>query len=244
MKQELPHIRPLSERAILIEFEENIKEDILKIVLYHKNRIENFYIKEKVEVTNTYNSLLIIYIYNIEDVYSEIFALKALISEANITNKLHNKLFNIPVCYDPEFGLDLVLISKSKNLSVEEIISIHTTPVYTVYFIGFLPGFPYLGGLDERLYISRKNEPRLEVKKGAVGIGEKQTGIYPISSPGGWQIIGNSPVDLFDKKVVPPCQIMPGDKVKFYAVSKAKYLEILEQKKRGKFQLKTFFYGS
>jgi inhibitor of KinA len=105
-----------------------------------------------------------------------------------------------------------------------------------------LPGFLYLGGLDERLVISRKETPRMEVQKGAVGIGENQTGIYPKTSPGGWQIIGNSPVTFFDKYADPPCVILPGDKVKFYSISKNEFNEISEDDKRGKFQLKNEKY--
>jgi len=138
--------------------------------------------------------------------------------------------------------LDLKLISREKNLSLDQIIRLHTQPIYTVYFIGFLPGFLYLGGLDKKLQISRKIHPRMEVQKGAVGIGENQTGIYPKSSPGGWQIIGNSPVPLFDKNRLPPCEISAGDKVKFYQVSKSEFLKISEEIKEGKFQFKKVDY--
>src|SRR5690606_21098903 len=97
------------------------------------------------------------------------------------------------------------------NVPVEEIISRHLSSIYTVYFIGFLPGFLYLGGLDKTLQIARKKSPRKRVEKGAVGIGENQTGIYPKDSPGGWQIIGNSPIEILDKNRLPPCPISPGD---------------------------------
>jgi KipI family sensor histidine kinase inhibitor len=105
-----------------------------------------------------------------------------------------------------------------------------------------LPGFLYLGGLDKKLQISRKIQPRMLVQKGAVGIGENQTGIYPKSSPGGWQIIGNSPVPLFDKNRLPPCEISAGDKVKFYQVSKSEFEKISEEITQGKFQFKKTNY--
>ena len=95
------------------------------------------------------------------------------------------------------FGIDLDEIAQKKKLSIDEIIELHTTPKYQVFSIGFLPGFLYLGGLDKRLHFDRKSVPRLAVKKGAVGIGGMQTGIYPKTSPGGWHIIGNSPVIFF-----------------------------------------------
>jgi KipI family sensor histidine kinase inhibitor len=228
----------MGERAILIEFEPEISENTLETVLFHKNEIEDHYSKVKVEVINTYNSLLVYYDYTIENVYGEVLALKGLFQGTKITKKTIVQLYNIPVCYDAEFGLDLKLISRKKKLSLDQIIRLHTQPIYTVYFIGFLPGFLYLGGLDKKLQISRKTQPRMEVQKGAVGIGENQTGIYPKTSPGGWQIIGNSPVPIFDKNKVPPCEISAGDKVKFYQVSKSEFLKISEEINEGKFQFK------
>jgi len=234
----------MGERAILIEFEPEISENTLEKVLFYKNKIEDHYFEVKVEVINTYNSLLVYYVYTIENVYDEVSALKGLFQGTKITKKTIVQLYNIPVCYDAEFGLDLKLISREKNLSLDQIIRLHTQPIYTVYFIGFLPGFLYLGGLDKKLQISRKIQPRMVVQKGAVGIGENQTGIYPKSSPGGWQIIGNSPVPLFDKNRLPPCEISAGDKVKFYQVSKSEFLKISEEIKEGEFQFKKADYES
>jgi len=228
----------MGERAILIEFEPEISKNTLEKVLFYKNKIEDHYFKVKVEVINAYNSLLINYVDTIENVYDEVSTLKGLFQGTKITKKTIVQLYNIPVCYDAEFGLDLKLISREKNLSLEQIIRLHTQPIYTVYFIGFLPGFLYLGGLDKKLQISRKIQPRMEIQKGAVGIGENQTGIYPKISPGGWQIIGNSPVPLFDKNKLPPCEISAGDKVEFYQVSKSEFLKISEEIEEGKFQFK------
>jgi len=244
MKSKFPRIRAMGERAILIEFEPEISENTLEKVLFYKNKIEDHYFEVKVEVINTYNSLLVYYVYTIENVYDEVSALKGLFQGTKITKKTIVQLYNIPVCYDAEFGLDLKLISREKNLSLDQIIRLHTQPIYTVYFIGFLPGFLYLGGLDKKLQISRKIQPRMVVQKGAVGIGENQTGIYPKSSPGGWQIIGNSPVPLFDKNRLPPCEISAGDKVKFYQVSKSEFLKISEEIKEGEFQFKKADYES
>lgn len=232
----------MGERSILIEFEPQISEICLEKVLFYKNQLENFYLKETVEVINTYNSLLIIYVTDIENVYDELLGVKEVLSGTNIVKKLKSKLHHIPVCYDPEFGLDLPYISEQKKLTQSQIIALHSAPVYTVYFTGFLPGFLYLGGLDEKLQISRRESPRMLVSKGAVGIGEKQTGIYPKSSPGGWQIIGNSPVNFFDKNQDPPCEILAGDKVKFYAVTRSEYDVIFNEVKSGKFRLRSEKY--
>lgn len=238
-----PKIELLGERGILIQFEAEINGELLERLLALKKMLQIEFIKEKVEVINTYNSLLINYVSPIEDAYNEVLRVQKLIGKPNLENNSEKQLFHIPVCYDPQFGLDLDEVSHTKNISVEEIVGLHSNTIYTVYFIGFLPGFLYLGGLNKRLEISRKDQPRLEVKKGAVGIGEKQTGIYPQSSPGGWQIIGNSPVPLFDKNKVPPSEISAGSRIKFYPVSLQEHEGILEAVKAGAFSFKKETYG-
>lgn len=233
-----PKISPMGERGILIEFAPKIDEKLLEEILFFKNKLENLYAKVNIEVINTYNSLLINYLFSIEDVYGEISKIENLFENAKIEKITNQKIVYLPVCYNDDFAWDLEFISKEKDLTKEEVISLHTAPLYTVYFIGFLPGFLYLGGLDKKLQISRKKQPRLKIEKGAVGIGENQTGIYPKSSPGGWQILGNCPVNLFDKNANPPCEIASGDKVKFERITKTEYQEIQHQILEGKFQLR------
>lgn len=237
-------ISPLGDRGILIEFEGEIDPETLDKVLFFRKKIENSYLKQEVEVINTYNSLLISCMFAIEDIYNEISSLKSLLGDANIEKKADYRIFKLPVCYDKEFGLDLKYISEEKKLSENEIIELHTAPLYQVYFIGFLPGFLYLGGLDSRLQISRKKTPRRSVEKGSVGIGENQTGIYPKNSPGGWQILGKTPVDLFNKNEKPPSPFSAGDKIKFEAVSREEYLEIEKQIETGNYSLKTVDHES
>ena len=125
-----------------------------------------------------------------------------------------------------------------KSLSKAELIVLHTKVVYTVFFIGFLPGFLYLGGLDPKLYFDRKTTPGLHVKKGAVAIGGQQTGIYPQDSPGGWHVIGQTPVELFNKAHNPPCTIQAGDQLKFVAIDQQHYRVIEHQIAEEEFQLK------
>lgn len=232
----------MGERSILIEFDPEISEKLLYSLLALKNKVPQVLPELRLEVINAYSSLLITCDETIEDFYSVVSKLKSLLEEANIPNNLKPKLFHVPVCYSGIFSPDLEELSLMKSMSKEEIITLHANPFYTVYFIGFLPGFLYLGGLDEKLYSSRKEQPRLSVQKGAVGIGEKQTGIYPKNSPGGWQIIGNSPIELFDKKRNPPCQISPGDKIKFYPVSVETHQEIIKAVEAGEFILKNEVY--
>jgi inhibitor of KinA len=125
----------------------------------------------------------------------------------------------IPVCYEEEYGPDLGLLIREKGLPREDIIRLHTSRAYRVYMIGFLPGFPYLGKVDPRLEISRKDSP-VPVAAGGVGIAGNQTGIYPLNSPGGWQIIGRTPLKLFDPNATVPVRLTIGNWVQFYSVSR------------------------
>ena len=232
---DFPKIMRLGERAILIQFEPEISENVFRKTLAAEKFLQKNILKSKVDITATYNSLLISYQAAIEDTYNEVLALKEEFAAANIHDNLNSRLFYLPVCYEEEFGLDLEVISRAKELKKEEIISLHAAPEYLVYFTGFLPGFLYLGGLDKKLHFPRLKQPRQEVQKGAVGIGENQTGIYPQKSPGGWNIIGNSPVPLFDAFANPPCEIKAGDKIRFYEVSLEEHREIAAQVKKRQF---------
>ena len=131
----------------------------------------------------------------------------------------------IPVCYGGGFGPDLEGLSTVLKISQKDIIGLHSSFIYRVYMIGFLPGFPYLGRIDPRLEIGRKSRP-VPVVAGGVGIAGNQTGIYPVNSPGGWQIIGRTPVKLFDAGKEPPVRLNIGDLVQFYAVSKEEFEDL------------------
>lgn len=238
-----PKISRMGKRSILLQFEPEINAEVLKKVLSAQKLLQDRLLKAGVEVTSAYNSLLVTYHNAIEDPYSAVLELKEEIAAANIHFNLKSQLFEIPVCYDDKFGLDLQEISETKDLSKQEIIRFHSEAEYLVYFTGFLPGFLYLGGLPEKLHFPRRKNPRQEVQKGAVGIGEKQTGIYPQKSPGGWNIIGNSPVPLFDPFADPPCEIKAGDRIKFYPVSLEEYQQISAQVEDGNYVFKKEAHG-
>ncbi|OOF47114.1 5-oxoprolinase subunit PxpB [Rodentibacter trehalosifermentans] len=133
------------------------------------------------------------------------------------TQKTHfqGKLVEIPVHYGGEFGEDLYDVAQFHHTTVKEIINRHTTPTYTVFMMGFQPGFPYLGGLPESLHTPRRDVPRTKVPAGSVGIGGSQTGIYPFTSPGGWQLLGKTDIQLFDANQSPPVLLKAGDQVRF-----------------------------
>ena len=128
----------------------------------------------------------------------------------------------VPVCYDPAFAPDLQRIAGEKNISIEELIGIHCSTEYKVYMLGFLPGFPYMGQVDDKIITARKPKPE-NIKAGSVGIAGKQTGIYPLDSPGGWQILGRTPLKLFDPLAEDPVFFKPGDRVQFYSISVSEF---------------------
>lgn len=139
-----------------------------------------------------------------------------------------SRLF-IPVCYEEAFGWDTKALCEEKKIDVKKLIDLHTAPAYRVYFLGFLPGFPYLGGMNKELSHSRLSKPRREVPAGAVGIAGNQTGIYPTSSPGGWNLIGQTPIRLFDPQDSNPTLLKSGDKLSFYSISPGQFESMKEE---------------
>lgn len=223
--------------AILIEWPSEIHESILYDIVAFKNKIEDEINLQDIIVG--YNSLLLVSSFKIENIHDKIRSLKELYNQPSKTKIYKTTHWEIPVCYDQQFGIDLDGISQEKSITKDKIIHIHSSPTYTVYFIGFLPGFLYLGGLDEQIAVPRKSTPRLRVPKGALAIGGSQTGIYPNESSGGWNIIGNSPISFFDAQKASPCFAKTGDKISFKSVSYDEYKMIKEKVNSNVYQLKT-----
>ncbi|SFW22924.1 5-oxoprolinase subunit PxpB [Cellulophaga fucicola] len=231
-----------SEHSILVEWNPVIDKDVLNDILAFKTKIEAT-ITTNVQVTTAYNSLLVIFNDFKVDLSAKVTLLKDLYAEGLSAASVIKTLFKIPVCYDADFGIDLEFVAQEKGVSISKIIQQHTAPIYTVYFIGFLPGFLYLGGLPEELIMPRKATPRLRIKKGAVAIGGNQTGVYPVESPGGWNIIGNSPLPFFDVTKDVPCFAKPGDAIQFYSVTKKKYDDIKTLINANVFQIESEDYN-
>ncbi|NNK83786.1 MAG: 5-oxoprolinase subunit PxpB [Flavobacteriaceae bacterium] len=231
--------KPFGDHSILIEWPSNIDENILYDILSFKKILKNHTFKQKVYVKHAYNSILISYSLTIDNIYNEILLLKQLYLSHKEDSKREVILWKIPVCYDEKYGIDLDEITKHKSLSKSRIIALHSKNIYTVYFIGFLPGFLYLGGLNKKLKAPRKSIPRLHIKKGAVAIGGNQTGVYPSNSPGGWNIIGNTPINFFNSNSNIPCFAKAGDKIQFIPISVEVYEDILIQVKQGTYQIES-----
>ena len=222
--------------AILVEWPANISQDIIQDIISFERQVKE--IDSILDTIIAYNSLLIRYQNPIIDKELTISQLKKIYAASSYLIKQDQFLWQIPVCYDVSFGIDLEEIANKKKCSVAEIIRLHTEGDYLVYFIGFQPGFLYLGGLHQTLHVSRKSNPRLRVDKGSVAIGGIQTGIYPQNSSGGWNIIGKSPLNFFDINASEPCFAKPGDRIKFVAVDIHTFYQIEREVANQKFRIK------
>ncbi|MEP7128615.1 MAG: 5-oxoprolinase subunit PxpB [Chitinophagales bacterium] len=228
------HIFPLGDSAITVDFGNCIDEEVNKEVIRRFNQLQQQPFPGMIEAVPAYSSLTIHY---------DMLALKKKGTggltifqwvEQQLLERLEQpqqhlaskeRFMKIPVCYEKEFALDIAQLAATKNISVEEVIQIHTSKNYKVYMLGFLPGFTYMGEVDEKIAIPRKPQP-VNIVAGSVGIAGKQTGIYPLASPGGWQIIGRTPLQLFDAKRDEPALLRAGDMVQFYSISKNEFEEI------------------
>ncbi|HWI90304.1 MAG TPA: 5-oxoprolinase subunit PxpB [Flavisolibacter sp.] len=221
-------IFPLGDSALTIDFGNIISQGINKKVLQLFHHLKSIDDHSIIDLVPAYSSLTVYY-----DVASFHQAGKtAFESMADILEQLFSKTFDIPeeetnyfeipVCYSKKFALDIDYLSIQNKLSVQNIIHIHTSKTYKVYMLGFLPGFTYMGEVDYRIEIARKATP-VKLFAGAVGIAGKQTGIYPVESPGGWQIIGRTPIKIFKKEDRSPVLFQPGDEVKFYSITEDEF---------------------
>lgn len=218
--KKFPVFKEFGANAVLITWENKIDAAVNNQILVAEKYIKQRFKEVVLETVPTYNELAI---YLKKKITPSLFItiLKKNLKTGSLEDQtVEKKIITIPVCYDSVFGLDLERVAKANKLSKKEVIKIHSATEYKIYFLGFLPGFPYLGGLDERLNTPRLNTPRKRVEQGTVAIGGSQTGIYPSDSPGGWNIIGKTPLRLFDIKSKPKFLLKAGDFIKFKPISK------------------------
>jgi inhibitor of KinA len=225
-------IFPLGDSAATIDLENRISEELNRKVLSMERWVTENPFEGIKDLIVAYSSLTVFYDaeqvkkkYHLETPVYEFVREKlaqAWSQSVPLAEPENSGIIHFPLCYAPEFGTDLEYISNRNGLSAEEIVQLHSSRTYRVYMIGFLPGFSYLGQVDDRLVTPRKIQPA-PVTAGSVGIAGSQTGIYSLQCPGGWQIIGRTPVRLFDANADAPVRLKAGDRVKFYPVSRAEY---------------------
>ena len=227
-------IFPLGDSALTIDFGNTINQSINKEVIARFKELQQVPLPGIIEAVPAYSTLTIHY---------NVLLLRKLIPAATtvfewMKEKLEEKLkipapqsilierlVRIPVCYKDDFSPDIQELATAKNISIAEVIQIHTSSDYKVYMLGFLPGFAYMGEVDEKIIMPRKPQPQ-NVVAGSVGIAGKQTGIYPFTSPGGWHIIGRTPLKLFDATREEPVLLKAGDTIQFYEINEKDFFHI------------------
>lgn len=226
--------KSLSENAVVIYFGENVDESmLLHILAFNKALYEKPFVgfletvPAFISLTVYFDPLLVIEADSLKGVraYKRVIHELEKISLTLVIDQTlaDQELVHIPVCYDEIYAPDLAYVAQYNQLSIDEVIHIHCSATYTVFMIGFMPGFPYLGGMSAKIAAPRKGVPRSNIPAGSVGIGGEQTGIYPLNSPGGWQLIGRTPIQLFNVEQTEPSLLKAGQSVKFYPIDKDKF---------------------
>lgn len=224
-------LSPLGDQALVIEVGKKIDATSEQRVKTIVSRLEAEPLHWMIEYIPAYTTVTIIY--SIQDFsgmdrpYDAVCeCVHELLSDVMETAAVQQKAVKIPVLYGGEYGPDLDFVARHNGLTTEEVIAIHTSGDYTVHMIGFAPGFPFIGGMSEKIAAPRKETPRLKIPARSVGIAGVQTGVYPIETPGGWQLIGRTPIDLFLPNEYPPSLLAAGDKIKFYEITSEEYEDL------------------
>jgi len=215
----------MGDRGLLLEFGDEINHEVNEKVRRMALAIQREAIRGIIESVPTYRSLLTIYnplILSLEDLKRILQKIEEGIGQTPFPEP---KLTRIPVAYGGAYGPDLEFVAQYNQISSEEVIRLHCSKPYFIYMIGFMPGYPYMGELPDALVTPRLKTPRLSVPQGSVAIAQKQTGIYSVESPGGWQIIGRTPIRIFYPEREPPALLQMGDLVQFYPISEKEFRE-------------------
>ena len=225
----IKNISNLGDAALYCDFGNDVNQKTnIKVIKYFEN-INKKNIDGIINLTPSYNKLIISFDLNVVN-FTE---LKKKIEDIEISEsyiRQDQKIIKIPTCCDDEFALDIERLSLKLNLTKKEILETYLNKEYFCYMTGFIAGMPFLGDIDKKIRLERLETPRVKVPKGAVGITEQFTNIYTFESPGGWNILGSTPIKIFDKKnEKKPILINPGDKVLFYEINKKEYIKLNEK---------------
>jgi inhibitor of KinA len=222
-------IDALGDSALIINLADEISDSsgLLARVLSAAATIEGAKLPGVVDVTSSYESVAVFF--DLPQVEPDIEdKIRALIASAGVRVSGKKRRVQIPVCYDEEFALDLDRVANHTSLTPDAIVTLHSSAEYTVACIGFMPGFPFLAGLPQQLRVPRLESPRTKVSAGSVAIANAQAGVYPLESPGGWNVLGRTPLQLFRVNENPPTLLRPGDCVQFRRITRAQF-DVFEQ---------------
>ncbi|MGN0545338.1 MAG: 5-oxoprolinase subunit PxpB [Acutalibacteraceae bacterium] len=227
---------PAGDSAVNVEFGRTIDPEINKKIRSLSDSLSRKPIRGVTECIPTFRSLLVCYDPLQTGGEALIKKLKKRIDKLDSAAGASKRVFKIPVCYGGEFGEDIAFVASHAGLTEQEVIDIHTSRDYLIFMLGFLPGFAYLGDMDKRLHTPRLSNPRTSIPAGSVGIGGEQTGIYPLASPGGWQLIGRTPVRPYDPEAEQPILYSAGDYIRFFSVDEQEYRRIEQLVERGEYE--------
>lgn len=222
----------LGDNAVMIELGVEINEEIQQKVQTVSYLLDENNEEWQIEYIPTFTSVTVYYdpyqAYKLANGNKSPYKavsdrIREILSASSAGTKIKQRVVEIPICYGGEFGPDLSFVAKHNGLTPEEVVHIHSSREYLVYMLGFAPGFPYLGGMSERIAAPRRATPRSKIPSRSLGIAGTQTGIYPIETPGGWQLIGRTPLNLFQPEKEEPSLLKAGDKIKFNPINAKEY---------------------
>lgn len=226
---------PAGDRALAAEFGNEISPEVNDQVQALARALMRQKPEGVVEVVPTFRSLLIHYDPALLSPGKLAGILKSLENEKTDKALGKKRIIKIPCCYGSHFGPDLLELAREKGLTRDEVIALHSQTDYRIYMLGFLPGFVYLGGLDKRLEAARLKTPRIKIPRGSVGIGGSQTGVYPLDSPGGWRLIGATPLDFYDPDRESPVLCQAGEYIRFEPIRSTDYYDIRQMIQKGNY---------
>ena len=229
LKSSFPRFATLGDRALVVHLGDQIDTPTFEAIRALSRQLEAKPPAGMIEFVPAFTTVAIYYDPLRSSEAGLTSSLRDLATRLDLSHALPSRVVEIPVCYGGEFGRDLEFVAQHAKLTPQQVIEIHVAADYLVHMIGFAPGFPYLGGMSAKIAAPRRSSPRLKIPAGSVGIAGDQTGIYPLETPGGWQLIGRTPLALFRPQQDPPTLLQAGDIVRFRPITPEQFRQLAEQ---------------